>query len=69
MATLITLINMNLTQKEIGLKKSCLKIKYQRISESVYINTTNSKSQYWITSYAERDSIQTGGEYVVTLNL
>ena len=32
MATLITLINMNLTQKEIGLKKSRLKIKYQRIS-------------------------------------
>jgi hypothetical protein len=31
-----------LTEKEIGLKESRLKIKYQRVSMSVNMNTTNS---------------------------
>ena len=52
---------MNLTEKEIGLKESRLKIKYQRVSMSVNMNTTNSKSQSWITSKTNRDSIETGG--------
>ena len=43
---LLALINMNLTKKEIGLKESRLKIKYQRVSMCVNMNTTNSKSQF-----------------------